>query len=1181
MIYLFKFLIAALLVAWWIFATPVPSILKLLILGIVFWGWRNWPRLAATFARWISDEDDSGTAAPASRSSSRSNTVTHSSAQSGPANQTQDRSAFGRRSAAHTTGNTNPTARTEAAPKRELEEVFGTTWMVWLGGLALGIGSLQLVRYSIDEGLFGPELRIATGYLLALILVAAGSMLRIRDGERYEQHFSTSDIPSILTSAGTVAAFGTTYAAHALYQFIDGPTTFIILGVVGLATLTAALLHGPMLAGVGLAASLLAPIIVGGATWAPWPISIYVLVVAAAAYALGALRSWSWLTYATAASAFIWPLRLLVLSRVSREWMISAFILDLCLLAMAATALVALRHNAERRESDKPDLAATLLLASYSAVLIGLLIVNNGISLASLTFAAFALAVIASTAGYSLSAAPVMLVAAGFSLASLLVWPSLATSRLVHLPAGDGLLMSQPFAPTMFVVWATIATLMSMAPAILRLSRGLTTDRLVGLYAGTAAALPVLTLAIVHARMRPTWGQMASVLAALLVAAAMTATTLWLWRSAKTKNTSGSEEATALFATAAIAAFALALTFGLSRGYLTIALALTATGVAALAHFSGIARVRGIVSVIGIVVLTRLVLNPSIMGADVGTTPIFNWLLAGYGIPALAFYVAARLLSHDQPQSMSTRLSDGLAIVFLSLLVFFEIRHALHGGNIFAQSIDHIEIGLMVFMGFLLSATLSHAHIGSGNPVFNWAALALSAFTCTFAVLGLGIVTSPLAAGNPVIGSALLNSLMPGYLLPGLAGLAAAYFARKAKRPDAMVFILVLVSEALLMAFALLEVRFIMHGENIALVNRTSHAEIGIMVAVILIAYQALQQLEKALPADSEPDDVVLISTLVTGFIALGLAVFGLGFQVSPLLAYNPVAGSMLSNTLVPGYLIPGAIAALAAWRARPARRPEWDIYVLTLGATALLLSYCIMQTRYVFHGADIRILHGLSHVELGLVLSLTLLAALVHNAIARVRYTDPVLVSVLTLTIVASIMALWLIIAKNPLWSGELVSGSPFTGSLAIAYLLPAVVSVILMFSARGIWPVEYLGVCGAKALVLSMIFVTLAVRQSYHGTDLQLAEGFTSKELWTISVVWLAFGALLLGLGTALGSKSIRIASAIIVAIVIFKVFIIDFAGLRGIWRSFSFLGLGAALIGMSLVYQRMIFAPKSQSN
>ena len=44
--------------------------------------------------------------------------------------------------------------------------------------------------------------------------------------------------------------------------------------------------------------------------------------------------------------------------------------------------------------------------------------------------------------------------------------------------------------------------------------------------------------------------------------------------------------------------------------------------------------------------------------------------------------------------------------------------------------------------------------------------------------------------------------------------------------------------------------------------------------------------------------------------------------------------------------------------------------------------------------------------------------------------------------------------------------------------------------------------------------------------------------------------------------------------------KIFLFDLAGLDGILRAFSFIGLGLVLIGIGLVYQKFVFAPKQPS-
>ena len=76
-------------------------------------------------------------------------------------------------------GRTNPTSRRSSrrppsrpprprtAPAKSFEERFGASWVVWIGGLALALGGIFLVQYSIEAGLIGPAVRVFLGGLLA------------------------------------------------------------------------------------------------------------------------------------------------------------------------------------------------------------------------------------------------------------------------------------------------------------------------------------------------------------------------------------------------------------------------------------------------------------------------------------------------------------------------------------------------------------------------------------------------------------------------------------------------------------------------------------------------------------------------------------------------------------------------------------------------------------------------------------------------------------------------------------------------------------------------------------------------------------------------------------------------------------------------------------------------------
>ncbi len=200
---------------------------------------------------------------------------------------------------------------TPPQPPRSIEESLGTRWAVIVGGIALALGALLLVRFSIEQGWFGPGARVTLGLVLAAGLVTAGEILRRRvKAAASPESASPLSIPAVLTAAGTVAAFGSIYAAHALYGFIGPTFAFLALGAIGLGSILAAALHGPALGAVGLIAALTAPLLVSSHEPNPWPVVIYVAVITACTYGLARLRYWLWLALAAAAGAFLWGLLL-------------------------------------------------------------------------------------------------------------------------------------------------------------------------------------------------------------------------------------------------------------------------------------------------------------------------------------------------------------------------------------------------------------------------------------------------------------------------------------------------------------------------------------------------------------------------------------------------------------------------------------------------------------------------------------------------------------------------------------------------------------------------------------------------------------------------------------------------------------------------------------------------------
>jgi uncharacterized membrane protein len=214
-----------------------------------------------------------------------------------------------------------PAILTAGAPQRapSLEERFGTQWVVWVGGIAMAFGGFFLVRFSIEQGRFGPAVRVFLGALLAVALIVSGELTRRKEMVSRIAGLPTAHTPSILTAAGTTVAYAGVWAAYGLYDFIGALTAFVLLGVVAFATLAAALLHGPALAGLGLVGAYATPLIVTSEVPNYWALSLYIAMVTAAAFALARVRLWRWLVLTAIVFGFSWTFPGLADTRV--DWL--------------------------------------------------------------------------------------------------------------------------------------------------------------------------------------------------------------------------------------------------------------------------------------------------------------------------------------------------------------------------------------------------------------------------------------------------------------------------------------------------------------------------------------------------------------------------------------------------------------------------------------------------------------------------------------------------------------------------------------------------------------------------------------------------------------------------------------------------------------------------------------------
>jgi len=174
----------------------------------------------------------------------------------------------------------------------------------------------------------------------------------------------------------------------------------------------------------------------------------------------------------------------------------------------------------------------------------------------------------------------------------------------------------------------------------------------------------------------------------------------------------------------------------------------------------------------------------------------------------------------------------------------------------------------------------------------------------------------------------------------------------------------------------------------------------------------------------------------------------------------------------------------------------------------------------------------------------------------------------------VAAALVMQVLIA-NPIFERADVGSLPILNGLLLAYAAPAAMAAL---ARRWMSDVEsdknVVMLAGVVASILAFVYVSMEVRHYFDPDFERGGFGAAGIELYSYSIVWLLFGVGLLALGFARGAAALRHAGMVLVCIVVAKVFLIDMAGLKGLLRVASFLGLGAALLGLGYAYRRFGF-------
>jgi uncharacterized membrane protein len=139
-----------------------------------------------------------------------------------------------------------------------------------------------------------------------------------------------------------------------------------------------------------------------------------------------------------------------------------------------------------------------------------------------------------------------------------------------------------------------------------------------------------------------------------------------------------------------------------------------------------------------------------------------------------------------------------------------EIRHAVNGGNVYANSAGLTEVALQVCSALAMAIGLERLRIRTGSMVHNVGAVLLTAFAGLAGVFGLMTMESPMLW--PInVGGVFFNLLLLGYALPAVLALLLSYAVAGRRRAD---YGNTIAAAALVLAltYVTFEIRRLYHG---------------------------------------------------------------------------------------------------------------------------------------------------------------------------------------------------------------------------------------------------------------------------------------------------------------------------------------------------------------------------------
>ncbi|MHC9512047.1 DUF2339 domain-containing protein [Kangiella sp. M94] len=675
-------------------------------------------------------------------------------------------------------------------------------WMIWLGGVCVGLAGIFLVKYSISAGLLGPKTQITLAIVIGLTLHSVAEWLRRRHGK-------SDPVFASLAGGASITLYAALLAALHIYELMQPSWAFVLLAVVSLMTMGLALIHGPVLAIMGLVGAYVVPLLVSTNSGNMVAALIYSLIITGSALLLIRYVFRDWLWWSLVAGSLGWWLISLSTNQAD-----SFHGIYLALLAWGILAIPQFDWLLSNKQSDssfEPErqkfIIANQSISMHQLVIL-LVTLAWGLSMYRQSYGAMSFVLSAPLLGV------VFLASSGRQSLSLLPWIALTVQWVVWFAigfepvAGSNGYQFQPLAAELidqFIIFASAMTLIYSGLSIWQWHRQGFSHSRASLALITPLAWMSLTYLHVHGHTPSILWSSLTLLLGLIYALV-----------AGIRLQKNKQDDVALWLTlSAHFAYSLAAVLLFREALLSLALAAQLLSLSWLMkryHFSWLELLTKVV--LSLIVI-RLTLNPWL--ADYPTD--VHWSLYTYGGSTLFAYLASRLCAPNHPLR---RWLEAATLHLLVLTFATELRYWLYDGQIFISEYSLVEAAIHTSLGAALSliyyhrATLSDT-LGTFYRVCSKLLLILA--TASYAINV--VIQNPWWSGETISGTPIFNILLLAYGAPIIWAILIARFYSSSFKKMAL-----RVAGFATLLFVTLEIRHLWQGSSLSLSQSTSDGEV-------------------------------------------------------------------------------------------------------------------------------------------------------------------------------------------------------------------------------------------------------------------------------------------------------------------------------------------------------------------